>query len=333
MKNVLFVVEANNRIGIGHVSRCIELARMLRTHQVTPYFLINNNQNLKEILAKNNFYFYIKPKNEKIVTSVKDLAKIINLNCIIIDLRKKITSETLKKLKKNYKIVTIVNYISKAIFDSDLIIFPEIKEQYDEKILQSKTRKLIGAKYAILNTYQYKKQKNNHKVDILISMGGSDKRNLSQKLIREFKKHQRRFKIKIVIGKFFNNTKKILKSVEKDNRFSVIQNETSLMPYMKNSKIGIFTFGITAYEALSVGLPSIIIAHSKENDLAAKKMFKYNCIHYLGYYNSINVKTIPKISFSLLDDWSELSRLSKQGEKVVDGKGSFRVTKEILKMI
>lgn len=332
MKNVLFLAEANNRLGMGHVSRCIELARVLKSKRVNSYFLINNNQNVKDLLTKNNFHYYTISKNDKINSRVKDLTRFVKFSCIVIDLRKKNSTRFIRDLKKICKVVVIINYISKSMFDADLMIFPEIKEQYNEKFLENKTKKLIGTKYAILNNYN-SKQRKKEKIDILISMGGADKRNLSTLLVKNFKNHKARFKVKVVLGRFFTNTKKIMQIIKGDNRFSIIQNEPSLMPFMKSSKIGIFLFGITAYEALSVGLPSLVITHSKENDLAAKKISKYGCIQYLGYYNTMNIDNIPKISFSLLNDRKKLNSLSRNGRKLVDGKGSLRVTKEILKIM
>ena len=333
MKNVLFVVEASNRLGMGHVSRCLEISRLLRNKKINSHFLINRNNKIIELLSQKKTQFSILSEHQTIFSNIRTICIKKKISCIIIDLRKKLSKEFFMKLREISKTVIIVNNTSKNIFNSDLIIFPEIKEQYPSKLLKNKSKNiLIGAKYAILNN-NYEQKTIQKKDSILISMGGSDKRNITEKLITEFKKSDCNFKVNVVIGKFFSNPKKIIAKVSNDKRFTIIKDVNNLIPLMHNAKIGIFMFGITTYEALSVGLPAIVMTHSKENDIAAKKLLPYDCIYYLGYFNSVNVKKIPSITFSLLKNSKTLKKMGKNGKKIVDGKGSLRVTNNIIKLI
>ena len=70
---------------------------------------------------------------------------------------------------------------------------------------------------------------------------------------------------------------------------------------MGKHSVGIFTFGITVLEAFHVGLPCIVISHSKENDAFAKITTRHDCMKYLGYYKEIDFNKLPAIVFSFLN--------------------------------
>ena len=98
---------------------------------------------------------------------------------------------------------------------------------------------------------------------------------------------------------------------------------------MQKATLGIFTFGVTVYEALYCGLPCIVMSHSKENDLYAKKLNEYNCMNYLGYYKSVKFTSIQKIVFDTINNQKLLKDLSNNGSKLIDGKGSYRASQAI----
>jgi len=216
---------------------------------------------------------------------------------------------------------------------SDMIVLPEIKEQFKIPTIIKKTRLLSGPKYALLGQ-KYKKIKTKKQSNlILISIGGGDKRNLSIKLVNEFKRKKEKFLIKIVIGQFFNDVEKIKKLIRNDNRFEIQENVKSLIPLMKIAKLGIFSMGVTVYESMYVGLPCFVINHSQQNHIATQKFQKYQCFENLGYYKNLDFNKIPKQVFSIMKNKESLRKYSNNGKKLIDGKGSLRVSKEIRNLI
>ena len=167
----------------------------------------------------------------------------------------------------------------------------------------------------------------------MLFRSGTDKRHLLEKIIRSFKIHKHNFHVDIVITKFYKNTKKIIELVKNDNRFTVIQNQNNLIPLMQRAKLGIFTFGVTAYESFYCGLVSMTISHSKENDRAAKKMLPHHCMHYLGYYENVDFMNIVKIASTLSNDHKLMNELSANGKNLVDGGGVRRVALVIRRIV
>jgi spore coat polysaccharide biosynthesis predicted glycosyltransferase SpsG len=164
-------------------------------------------------------------------------------------------------------------------------------------------------------------------------MGGSDKLQFTEKIIESFKKTDYKIKIDIVLGSFFKDSEKIRKLIGEDKRFKIIQNNENLLMEMKKSTIGIFTFGLTTYESLFAGLPSIIISHSKLNDKYGKMLNSYECINYLGYYKNVEFGKIASLAEKLMLDKKIREKYIQKGEKIVDGKGIQRIVQRIINLM
>lgn len=337
LKRILFRVDADRLIGMGHLMRCLTLAKNLRALGVESYFLTKINLQSSQLVNDYHFCLFTLPQginNEKELSTIVKLHSKIKFDGLVIDLRKSKPKSFFKKVNKICKTIVIGYLFHKNYFNADLIVLPEIKEQYPEDvILKSPQKLLIGPKYALLANSFPKKTKTRQKNSILVSMGGSDKIGFTEKIINAFKKSQENFHMSIVIGKFFKNDKHLIKIIDDDKRFHLIINNNNLIPLMQSSQIGIFTMGITPYEAFFARLPSIVISNSKVNHLAANKLLKYDCFNYLGHYKFINSKEIPFRAFALMKNSALSKKYCLNGKKLVDGKGSLRIAKKIAKII
>ena len=97
---------------------------------------------------------------------------------------------------------------------------------------------------------------------------------------------------------------------------------------MKNSDICIGSSGTTTWERCCLGLPGITVISSMDQYDIAKAMSTKNCIINLGTIkpNKINFR---KIFLNLTNN--DLKSMSKNSMKLVDGKGSLRIEKSIVK--
>jgi len=336
LKYVLFRVDADKRLGMGHISRCLELAKQLHKLNVTPYFLIKNNESASKLIKESGFHHTIisKSANEKTELSVlMNLHHKIKFDCLFVDLKKTLSKEFFIKLNKICKTIVIDNTHRNSL-NADLIIWPWVKEQYPtDTVLKYSNKILIGPNYMLLGTIKKNKKNKKRKESILISMGGSDKRGLTLKIIKSFKKTKQRFQIDIALGRFFSDSKKIVTTIKNDRRFTVIMNNDNLISLMPSYNVAILSFGITTFEAFFSGLPSLVISHSNENHNYAKKTAAYECMKYLGTYKMVNFGELPQATFSLMKDIDLCKKYSRNSRMLVDGKGSKRIAKRIVEII
>lgn len=336
LKCVLFRVDANKRIGMGHLSRCLELAKQLQKLDITSHFLIKYDERASRLINQSGFQFNLLPNgsgDQKEHSVLIALHRKIKFGCLFVDLKKSKNKDFFTKLKKTCKTVVMDNTNKNSLY-ADLIIWPWVKEQYSQDIiLKNRQKILVGPKYMLLGNTNRNKKPRKLQGSILISMGGSDKMGFTVRIIESFKKTRHKYHADVVLGKFFTDGQKILNAIKNDKRFTIITNKENLVSLMSDYKVGIFTFGITPCEAFFAGLPSIVLSHSNENDSYARKTADYDCMKYLGHHSMINFRDLPRITFSLMKNPTLCKIYAKNGRNLIDGKGSKRVAKKIVELM
>jgi spore coat polysaccharide biosynthesis predicted glycosyltransferase SpsG len=160
-------------------------------------------------------------------------------------------------------------------------------------------------------------------------MGGSDKYDIINRIIKPLKKTKLDFSAFIILGKFYSNSKKIHRILQNDKRFILVDNPQNLHEIIAKCQFGIISFGITVYEAAALNIPTLVISHSFENHFSAKRLEKYGWYEYLGKYNKLNYLDVTK---TIISNLKIESKLKIKKEDLIDSNGPRRICKEILKL-
>jgi spore coat polysaccharide biosynthesis predicted glycosyltransferase SpsG len=321
---VAFRVDGGRKLGLGHLSRCISLANFLSSKKIESIFLISD-YSIKNIICSNNHNVEkINPGPKEVIDILKIIKK-NNCKVLVIDSKRSKIPKIIQKIRTKTKVVLIDNI--KAANFADLVILPGVKELFRNPPSNS----LIGLDYFLLNTKAPIKKTRKKNKTIFFSAGGSDKRDITSKIVSVFLKKKQNFKMIIVLGKFYSKDVKIKKMIGEDERFILYKDPENFLELMSKSTLGIITFGVTAYEAAALKLPVFIISHSNENHQSAKIVEKYGWSKYFGKYDSVNYSKVADEVISSLDDKPLLKKMSNAGN-VIDGKGTKRVADTILNL-
>jgi UDP-2,4-diacetamido-2,4,6-trideoxy-beta-L-altropyranose hydrolase len=311
-------------IGTGHLSRCLALAAEFKRKNHKCHFLISNEKIKKIILEHGHSFKIIKINKNEISEIIKKIIK-EKFQIVIFDSKRQIISKIIKQLKGIKKIVIDNKYATKF---ADLVIFPT-----DTELINNiKPNFLVGLEYVIINKKFINVKKKYHNNTIIISCGGSDKKNITLKLVRSLKKQVFSFNVKIVLGEFYDKIELLEKELHTDKRFEILQCPKNFDKIMKNADIGIITYGVTLFESAGAKLPTLVISHNLENNHSAKVMSKYKWFQYLGKYDQIDYDQITKKVILLFNDKSMIKIMS-QANKIIDGEGPKRVCQKILSLI
>ena len=200
-------MDSGKRYGLGNVNRCLSIAKVLSENGHNPIFFISSKST--ELLIKDYGYKSILLNQLKNKTLIFALIKKLKIKILIIDSKKKEIID-FKFLKNKVKIVLIDNQNSTKY--ADLVVLPGVKEQF----LNPPANCLIGSKYIILNPNFKKIKTSKLKNTIFISMGGSDKYDITSRIIKPLKKTKLDFSAFIILGKFYSNSKKIHHILQND---------------------------------------------------------------------------------------------------------------------
>jgi len=250
-KHILFVVTGNNTVGLGHVYNTLLIANDILNHDVT--FLLDKESELAFNVIKSKNFHVIIQQNDDIIDDVM----LINPDIIIND-RLDTSKEYMQQLKKqNYKVVNF----------EDLGIGCEVADVVINAIYPEKDvlpNHYFGHDYFVLRDEfilsELKAVKQDVK-NILITFGGVDPNNYTEKVIRTINGYCSENNIKVTVIAGFGYEK--YDTINEYSNVAVKQNVSNISDYMLKADLIFTSAGRTVYEVASIGTPAIVMEQNK----------------------------------------------------------------------
>ena len=250
-KHILFVVTGNSTVGLGHVYNTLLIANDILNHDVT--FLLDKESELAFNVIKSKNFHVIIQQNDDIIDDVM----LINPDIIIND-RLDTSKEYMQQLKKqNYKVVNF----------EDLGIGCEVADVVINAIYPEKDvlpNHYFGHDYFVLRDEfilsELKAVKQDVK-NILITFGGVDPNNYTEKVIRTINKYCSENNIKVTVIAGFGYEK--YDTINEYSNVAVKQNVSNISDYMLKADLIFTSAGRTVYEVASIGTPAIVMEQNK----------------------------------------------------------------------
>lgn len=304
------------------------------THIFNCKFLIQNRSPIaKDLLTSVGFQFEILPETDDYRLEAESISRFItSKDVFIIDgyqfpkayigIIQKMTLNTIEIDDLNHG-----KYISSLVINHN---FHAIEEKYDYDI--SRTKILRGVRYALLRKEFFYKGKDAQRHGVTICLGGSDVKNISDKVYRSLR---RCFNgsIRLILGganihKKFWSDKKLI-----DPELSLLENlgPEEMREVMLTSKLFICTASVISLEASSVGT-ALVVGSTEANQVRMSEFIGENGlgIHIGNFYSVSDDALTAKIAHALQVNPERMIVLQK---KLFDGKSGERLAGEIVKMI
>ena len=328
---IVFRCDASLDIGLGHLIRCLTLAKEMQKQNQIIFATFEDDTN--SYIRKAGFKIFFKEKDETEEKYLKRLNHIIHPDIILIDKKYPYSIESLNGFRqKNIKVIMIDN-VCEGMSECEENIFPNahldksiLKKYLSEKqINQVRT----GPEYVILrDEILALKDKINHNFhnppNIVVTTGGTDPEGVLLKLIPWLKEMNLKADIKMLIGQAFkykNELEKLI--IDLPDNFKVL-------PYsleeLKKAEIVICNFGVTIYEMIYLQIPTICISHSRENAKSAKILKeRYGIFEDMGFVKNLNPQNLYLVIKKLLENKTYYNSIVKKCNNLVDGKGAKRI--------
>ncbi len=331
--------DANEIIGVGHIMRCLSIAQQLKSLQEKAVFIISDERSRKiiddygfEVICLNSQWDDL----DKEIPYLCDAIDKYHINKILIDsyyVTENYLSEISKKVKTyyiddinsmKYSVDVLINY---NIYATDL--------DYEEKYKFSKTKLLLGTKYAPLRKEFTNIKRRNYTgiKKVLITSGGTDNFNVIGSILSELKDVFRDFEFYCIIGRFNKNSDSLREEYKDNKNIHILQNIKNIDYYMKKCDIAITAGGSTTYELCSCGTPSVLYTIA-DNQLGIAKTFsQLGIIKWCGDIREDISACIKNIIIEIkklqnIDYWTQISL---RMQETVDGCGTLRLANELIK--
>jgi spore coat polysaccharide biosynthesis predicted glycosyltransferase SpsG len=332
-KSILFRTSggksSKRELGLGHIFRCINLAKMLKKNNIE--FLIEDFGTVKKKLNDNGFkkISTVKPEINLIedIDSTISLIKKNKIDIVIVD-KYKTKKQYISQIKK---IVPVV-YISDLFlvkYPSNLLVNGFIGFK-NEMIRNENQTMLLGPNFQILDPRFQESIKELEKYDILATFGGIDESKNFEFFLESIEKISKKLNVKCILGSGTKKSKKIIKFQKKSyHNIKIIQHSNNMKKEIASCKFGFCSGGITSYEFALMRKPFAIISQNKHQLITAREWEKKKIAINIGQANKKNAKKLHDI----LEKISENNIPKFSNKKFVDGKGAQRIAKKIMKIL
>lgn len=322
--DVFILTEGGKDFGFGHVARCSSIYQAFKKRDISPKFIINGDNSVKSILYSIDF---------KINDWLKDISFLNSSDIVIID-SYLATIEIYEKISKKVSLTVYLDDNKRLNYPSGIVVNGLINAENLNYPSDNSIKYQLGSNFTPLRMdfWDVSKLKINDNIsNILITMGGNDLRNLTPKILELLNTNFPNVNKKVIIADSFDNVSEI--ESLKDDFVDLIYSPDSkeMLNAMSNVDLAISASGQTLYELACIGVPTIaigIIDNQKDN---IRNWQNVGFIEYAGYWNNKNLFNNILDKIELLKDKNIRYEKRLIGIQAIDGQGSLRIVKEILK--
>lgn len=271
IKRIIFRGDSAANIGVGHVYRLIAIAYMVRGEYDCLFISHDFPEFLKQELAKLEIPFYNVPiidypspdekgKDDELAF---DMEGVIGSNDIVITDGYWFGPGYQKAIKAAGSRLICIDDLHDQLFYADLIINHAPDVQESDYVAQSYTRFALGGDYAILRPSFLMqatcKRQNAIPESVFICFGGSDKKKLTQEVLKVARQYEVFKKLIVVTGPASIHWHMIDEYVASDDRIDHYHSvdEEKMLTLMKEADLAIVPASNMLMECLATGLKVI----------------------------------------------------------------------------
>ena len=313
--NILFRCDGSIKIGMGHVIRCLALADHLKeNHGCKIHFAMRKSELGINRVKKSYPVIEANEQSFDYVDWFFDCISQTQSKILIMDMRDGLTKEQLKLIKKKtgIKVVTIDDPEDKRL-EADLAFYPPVPQLEKLNWDGFEGELYVGWEYVLLRKEflkQYPKPKNSIP-NILVSMGATDGKNMTEFVINSLDRIIEKFKVTIIVGSGYPYLKNLKKTLEEVHfEFELLQNPKDIAKIMSQSDFSIISFGQTAYELAALKVPTIFLCLSHDHNESSKLFINEEIGVSMGEYSKLSKQKFIKSVQYYLKEQNKMKEMS-----------------------
>ena len=336
-KHLIFRVDADAVIGVGHLMRCLALAQTWREAGGHGTFLTKTDiSRLDRRLRSEGMHVAKLPATPGSIEDAYQTAHFAHdhhASWIVVD-GYQFDGGYQRALRGNgQQVLTIDDHGLAGHYYGDLILnqnsyahegFYVNREPY--------TRMLIGPKYVLLGRHFIKWQEWQRETpemarNVMVTMGGGDPNNVTAVVLKALAKVDvSGLIIKLVVGATNPNLSLLgqlaLRSPHQTDILSDVADMSELMAW---ADVAITAGGSTCWEMAYMGLPNGVIVLADNQIPVAENLHAKGVSIHMGHANAINKNSISRIIRDLILDQARRKSMSRLGRSLVSGSGNRHV--------
>lgn len=294
-QKVAIYVNGNNKRGIGHIYRALEIADEF---YVKPDIYYDINQTDKRVFGITTHklipvdgiaQLFDKCKEEQYTIFINDILS-TSIDYMI----------GLRSVLPNAKIVNFEDD-GEGIIKADLVFNALFHDKEFPQVYAGEKYYISGKTFMFYEPIKIKDKVSK----VFISFGGADPQNYSDRLLAMITKEEyKQYEFIVVLGRAKSNVDELMKYNEYSN-ITVLHDVSNMPELMSRCDIGITSRGRTGYELAMLGIPSISMAQNQREE-------KHGFVCNENGFSYIGLNPADEIIESVLKMYLNMSKESRQ---------------------
>lgn len=327
MKNsvsIVFRVDADENLGLGHLSRCRSLMLSLTDAALCKFAVVTNNPDLVRTFL---------PQIDVDLYSVTDIRRVSPADIAIIDVPD-IPYREKGRLHCLADLIVVIDDDGPGLSCQNILLRPNLLDLPLPAGMPLNDY-WSGRDYIILHP-DFRLLANQHKnrgwetKELFVCFGGSDPGSLTLKAIPVLQQIKQNMTVQIVLGAAFGQMQAVIEMTRNDARFIVSQNVSDMAKRMRQADIALISGGTLLYEACALGTPAVIISQNEPQGVEAEICAAAGAVIDLGDGRTVTDEKILFALQKLLGDDGVRQSMSRNGPKVVSPDGVMHTVSKLL---
>ena len=358
--SIFIRTDSSQKIGSGHVMRCLALSEELRDAGAVVEFVTHNHQgNINKQIKNKGFNVNLLSNQIKLklshklteyeqylgITQEVDADKTIQIlkskevDLLIID-HYALDIKWEERIRPYTRKVMVIDDLANRNHNCDLLLDQNYiydKTRYNN-ILKSRTIKLLGPRYALLRR-NFEENKKRHNINfnnirrVFVFFGGADLDNLTNVTLQALSQPKLKHLVAdVVVGSSYPYKDMLKIEIDKHPNATLYTQIDNIAELMVKSDIAIGAGGTTTWERLALGVPSIVVTVADNQVVFTKYLDRDGYLKWLGKSNQIDKRIIYNAILKAINNSDQLRIQAEKGQELVDGLGVKRTVNLLLKL-
>jgi len=353
-ERVLIRADAGDRIGHGHLARCITLADDLSKGGSETVIVLGRRSGWQravdsrsEGLARHRVVTIAVPDGvdtedaegpcwdaadqEKDAEATLEVSGLVRPDIVIVDHYRFDRSWEAPFRERGARVV-VIDDLADRVHECDVLVDMgrrgSAASDYSD-MLPSDAVRLLGPRYAIIDP-AYAETSSVAEADgrerIVVCFGGAASVELTATAIEATDcTPLRGVSLDVIVAARPDPGSRLATCIGRRDDVTVHVSPDGLMPILQGSTLAIGAAGISMWERLSLGIPSVVVTTAQNQELGAARLAGEGLIVHLGRADDIDLLTLRAALVDLLANVEQRGRMVTEGRALVDGAGARRV--------
>lgn len=337
-----FRVDADTRIGSGHLARCRLLADALGRHGVRSTFLIDSTPEMlcRSIRGDGHAVKRLPEGRGTDAVSVAEMLVGKSFPLLVMDSDAPEIYEMTwqESIRARGIALMMITFRHDCHLLADLVLNPNLLALNQQYSVEPGSELLLGPHYAPLaeefrDLHDTPRRDRSTPRSLLVTFGGADLQDLGLRTIGALSQLELPpERVVIVAGSLYGRLPELRSLLSQSGHLNTeLHIDTKRMPnLMSEADLAISSGGMTAWELACAGVPNVIVSSSGRERQTGMLLGREGLACFVGHHDQVSGDDIRRAVQQLAADPARLEALSAAGRRLVDGRGLDRVVARML---